>query len=76
MNSCLKEVADVWTFKKSFHTMYKVYISSPVIANKIPLEFITKMLVDTDIRITRIYTKIMISTIANKMKVLQNRFTI
>ena len=39
-------------------------------------QLIAKMLGHTDIRTTRIYAKIMNSTIANEMKVLQNKFAI
>ena len=50
--------------------------ASLAIANKVSLESIAKMLGHTDIRTTRIYAKIMNSTIANEMKVLQNKFAI
>lgn len=45
-------------------------------ANKVSLESIAKMLGHTDIRTTRIYAKIMNSTIAFEMQTLQDKFAL
>lgn len=75
--SLLKEIADVCGIQKNLSThIARHTFASLAIANKVSLESIAKMLGHTDIRTTRIYAKIMNSTIANEMKVLQNKFTI
>ena len=77
MNSYLKEIADVCGIQKNLSThIARHTFASLAIANKVSLESIAKMLGHTDIRTTRIYAKIMNSTIANEMKVLQNKFAI
>ena len=50
--------------------------ASLAIANKVSLESIAKMLGHTDIRTTRIYAKIMNSTIAFEMQTLQDKFAL
>ena len=75
--SLLKEIADVCGIQKNLSThIARHTLASLAIANKVSLESIAKMLGHTDIRTTRIYAKIMNSTIANEMKVLQNKFAI
>ena len=69
--TCLPTAA-LWVL---FHIARHTF-ASLAIANKVSLESIAKMLGHTDIRTTRIYAKIMNSTIANEMKVLQNKFAI
>lgn len=69
--TCLLTAALGVLFHIARHTF-----ASLAIANKVSLESIAKMLGHTDIRTTRIYAKIMNSTIANEMKVLQNKFAI
>ena len=66
MNSYLKEIADVCGIQKNLSThIARHTFASLAIANKVSLESIAKMLGHTDIRTTRIYAKIMNSTIAN-----------
>lgn len=75
--SLLKEIADVCGIQKNLSThIARHTFASLAIANKVSLESIAKMLGHTDIRTTRIYAKIMNSTISNEMKVLQNKFAI
>ena len=55
---------------------YPIYEGVYRILTKVSLESIAKMLGHTDIRTTRIYAKIMNSTIAFEMQTLQDKFAL
>lgn len=75
--SLLKEIADICHIKKKLSThIARHTFASLAIANKVSLESIAKMLGHTDIRTTRIYAKIMNSTIAFEMQTLQDKFAL
>lgn len=75
--SLLKEIADICHIKKKLSThVARHTFASLAIANKVSLESIAKMLGHTDIRTTRIYAKIMNSTIAFEMQTLQDKFAL
>ena len=77
MNGYLKEIADICHIKKKLSThIARHTFASLAIANKVSLESIAKMLGHTDIRTTRIYAKIMNSTIAFEMQTLQDKFAL
>lgn len=77
MNGYLKEIADICHIKKKLSThLARHTFASLAIANKVSLESIAKMLGHTDIRTTRIYAKIMNSTIAFEMQTLQDKFAL
>lgn len=77
MNSYLREIADICGIKKTLttHTPRHTF-ACLAIANKVSIESIAKMLGHSDIRTTKIYAKILDSTVSDEMQTLRTKFAV
>ena len=77
MNGYLKEIADICNIKKNLSThIARHTFASIAISNQVSIESVAKMLGHTDIRTTKIYAKIMNSTIEHEMQTMKNKFAL
>lgn len=77
MNGYLKEIADICNIKKNLSThIARHTFASIAISNQVSIESVARMLGHTDIRTTKIYAKIMNSTIGHEMQVMKNKFAL
>lgn len=77
MNSYLREIADICGIKKTLTThIARHTFACLAIANKVSIESIAKMLGHSDIRTTKIYAKILDSTVSDEMQTLRTKFAV
>lgn len=75
MNSYLKEIADTCGITKPLSTHVARHTFATVaLANRVSMESVAKMLGHTDIRITRIYARILDKTVSEEMKGMRSKF--
>lgn len=77
MNSYLKEIADVCGITKKLTTHIARHTFACIaLANKVSMETIAKMLGHSDIRTTKIYAKVLDTTVSKEMEVMKHKFAI
>lgn len=77
MNSYLKEIADVCGISKTLTThIARHSFACIALANQVSMETIAKMLGHSDIRTTKIYAKVLDTTVAKEMEVMKRKFAI
>ena len=77
MNSYLKEIADVCGITKKLTThIARHSFACFALANKVSMETIAKMLGHSDIRTTKIYAKVLDTTVSKEMETMKNKFAI
>lgn len=77
MNSYLKEIADVCGITKKLTTHVARHTFACIaLANKVSMETIAKMLGHSDIRTTKIYAKVLDTTVSKEMEVMKHKFAI
>lgn len=77
MNSYLKEIADVCGISKRLSTHIARHTFACIaLANKVSMETIAKMLGHSDIRTTKIYAKVLDTTVSKEMEVMKHKFAI
>jgi len=77
MNGYLKEIQDICEISKrlTMHLAHHTFATTVTLANGVPIETVSKMLVHTSIKTTQIYSKIVDSKISDDMKVLNGKMT-
>src|ERR1700749_2786934 len=74
-NGYLKEIAAICRINKELttHTARHTFATTVTLENDVPIETVSKMLGDKDIRTTQIYARMTKRKIANNMRVLNNK---
>ena len=77
MNSYLKEIADMCGITKKLTTHVARHTFACIaLANKVSMETIARMLGHSDIRTTKIYAKVLDTTVSKEMEVMKHKFAI
>ncbi|MFR2351609.1 MAG: site-specific integrase [Bacteroides ovatus] len=77
MNSYLKEIADMCGITKKLTTHVGRHTFACIaLANKVSMETIARMLGHSDIRTTKIYAKVLDTTVSKEMEVMKHKFAI
>lgn len=77
MNSYLKEIADLCGITKKLTTHVARHTFACIaLANKVSMETIARMLGHSDIRTTKIYAKVLDTTVSKEMEVMKHKFAI
>ena len=77
MNSYLREIADMCGITKKLTTHVARHTFACIaLANKVSMETIARMLGHSDIRTTKIYAKVLDTTVSKEMEVMKHKFAI
>lgn len=76
MNAYLKEIADLCGINKelSTHTARHTFATTVTLANKVSMEAVSKMLGHTDLKMTRLYARIVDSLVSDEMDKVVNLY--
>jgi integrase len=77
INAYLKEIADVCGIKKhlTFHVSRHTFATSITLANKVPLESVSKMLGHKSIRTTQIYSRVVDKKLSEDISYLKMKYS-
>jgi integrase len=77
MNAYLKEIADVCKINKhlTFHVSRHTFATSITLANKVPMESVSKMLGHKSIKTTQIYSRVLDKKVSDDMSHLFQKFS-
>ena len=78
MNAYLKEIADVCEIKKelTFHIARHTFATTVTRTNGVPIESVSKMLVDENLRTTQHYDRILDKKVSEDIKILREKFSL